>query len=106
MTYLTEKEIDWYINHPPSGNWRQFCKIRVDCAIMVKKWSYKSNILINKFFVAFEMAKTLMNLWSMKRSYHSFMVLPLAVKVEFSNLTAKNCNPKVMPLDVPYKGMK
>ena len=29
MINFSDKETDWYKNHPRSGNWRQFCKIRV-----------------------------------------------------------------------------
>ena len=106
MTSLTEKEIDWYKNHPPAGNWRQFCKIIVDSTIIIKKWSYNSNVLIENFFASFGMAKTLMNFWSMKKCYNSFNVLRVTVKEEFYNLTAENYDPKVMYLDVSHEGMK
>ena len=106
MINLSKKEIDWYKKHPQSGNWRQFSKIRVNYTITIKKWNYKSNVLIEKFIAPFGMAKILMNLWSIKKWYHSFNVLLLTVKEEFSNLRSENYNPKVMPLDVPHEGMK
>jgi len=77
---INEDKITGCKEHPPSGKWRKFTKIKVAYTYVTKKWTYDEKIYSEKFLVPFGMMKTLMGLWSSSKCYHIFNVLPSNVK--------------------------
>lgn len=103
MSGLTDKEISWYKARPPAGKWRDFMKLKVSYAYVTKTWEYDGETLSQRFLVPFGMSKTLIGVWSKTKCYHSFNILPLAVKEKF-NIKDESYDPKKMKLTLHSSG--
>ena len=88
MCGITSDKIKWYKDHPPSGQWQDFKRIKISYTHITKKWEYNSAFYSEKFLVPFGMMKTIMGLWSAAKCYHSYNVLPVSVR-DALNLTAE-----------------
>ena len=101
----TPKRIENMRKHPPAGNWREFTNIKLNFTYLVKDWSYDNKKCREWFLIPFGMIKALEKLYSNKKTYHSYQVLPENVKHEFG-LTAEGYEKERMKLVVSHQGNK
>ena len=68
----------------PSGNWRCFKEIEINHSLISKDWAYDEKAYSKLYICPYGMVKTLTKLYSHRKNYHAFNVLPDLVKTNLS----------------------
>ena len=67
-----------------SGNWRCFKEIEINHSLISKEWAYDGKAYSKLYICPYGMVKTLTKLYSHRKNYHAFNVLPDLVKTNLS----------------------
>lgn len=89
--------------YKPAGDWRKTTQIKINYTYITKKWIYNDLQCEEEYIIPFGMLKTMERLFSHKKCYQSFNVLPEFVKNEL-NISSENYDKNNMNLIISHKG--